>query len=328
LEGGEEECIRGAILVFSMDHRSNDANKRRLSPLEITSTILLLVVAYQAFKMHSLETRVNTLSSELASTTESYRTTMDILSQGFSSLSRETLGLSTTITSTKEHVEAVSSQVAGVQETVGSISGTVNTLQKLSTVDAEILKKYSKIFFLSENYVPAHLSIIPPTYTYSSSRTEKIVSEVWPFLEKLLIQANNDGVALYVKSGYRSFAEQKSLKSTYSVIYGAGTANTFSADQGYSEHQLGTTVDFITSGLGGNLGGFDSTKAYEWLEANAYRYGFVLSYPKDNAYYIYEPWHWRFVGIRLATYLHNNNQHFYDLDQRTIDTYLANTYDY
>ena len=84
---------------------------------------------------------------------------------------------------------------------------------------------------------------------------------------------------------------------------------------------------FISTGQGGNLNGFDKTTAYTWLQGNAYRYGFIVSYPKANGYYIYEPWHWRFVGIRLATYLHNNNKNFYDLDQREIDTYLVNTFD-
>ena len=89
-------------------------------------------------------------------------------------------------------------------------------------------------------------------------------------------------------------------------MYGSG-ANSFSADQGYSEHQLGTTVDFSTSSLGGSLNGFDQTEAYEWLDKNAHRFGFILSYSKDNAYYIYEPWHWRFVGKDLALYIKLKN---------------------
>jgi len=55
---------------------------------------------------------------------------------------------------------------------------------------------------------------------------------------------------------------------------------------------------------------FNKTKAYQWLLNNAYKYGFILSYPENNEYYIYEPWHWRFVGIKLATKLHNENKFF------------------
>jgi D-alanyl-D-alanine carboxypeptidase len=176
-------------------------------------------------------------------------------------------------------------------------------------------------------YTPSHLSVIPTDFTYSANRQEQFLSEATPHLISLLSFAKASGITLYVKSGYRSFAEQRSLKSAYSVTYGAGTANTFSADQGYSEHQLGTTVDFITVGLNGQLAGFDKTPAFLWLQDNAHKYGFVLSYPKGNKYYMYEPWHWRFVGVKLATYLHDNKLNFYDLDQREIDKYLANIFD-
>ena len=117
------------------------------------------------------------------------------------------------------------------------------------------------------------------------------------------------------------------MKSTYKFTYGSGTANAFSADQGYSEHQLGTTVDFTTEAIGGAFAGFDKTSAYTWLNENAYRYGFVLSYPKNNTYYVFEPWHWRFVGVALATRLHSENRNFYDLDQREIDQYLISLFD-
>lgn len=108
-------------------------------------------------------------------------------------------------------------------------------------------------------------------------------SRVEPFLDNLLAAAQKAKIDLRVASAYRSFGEQSTLKSTYSVTYGAGSANAFSADQGYSEHQLGTTVDFTTVATNGALDGFNATPAYTWLLANAYKYGFVLSYPEDNA---------------------------------------------
>ncbi len=133
---------------------------------------------------------------------------------------------------------------------------------------------------------------------------------------------------IQIASAYRSFDTQESLKTSYKVIYGAGSANQFSADQGYSEHQLGTAVDLITPSMKGSLTtAFDKTPASLWLNDNAYKYGFILSYPKGNTYYQYEPWHWRFVGVQLATRLHNENKHFYDLDQRDINTYLVNIFD-
>ena len=143
----------------------------------------------------------------------------------------------------------------------------------------------------------------------------------------MISAGNTDGVSILSQSAYRSFQTQAILKSNYRVIYGAGTANSFSADQGYSEHQLGTAIDFTTLKTNGTLEGFNKTLEYKWLGENAYKYGFVISYPAGNKYYKFEPWHWRFVGVALATYLHDNNMNFYDMDQRLIDNYLANIFD-
>jgi zinc D-Ala-D-Ala carboxypeptidase len=262
-------------------------------------------------------TRITTLSvqlADLASTTAHLQNNIE----------DSTTSLGNALLQEKKSVQA---QLGGVQNQVGSINGTVTTLQKLSKIDPQLLAKYSKVFFLSDNYAPARLVEIPTMYAYSEKKTSQIVPEVLPHLLSMLDQAKSDGISLYIQSAYRSFDTQSALKGQYSVTYGAGTANSFSADQGYSEHQLGTTVDFITTGTGGELTGFEKTPAYTWVTANAYRYGFVLSYPKNNGYYIYEPWHWRFVGVKLATELHKQGKYFYELDQRTIDTYLISLFD-
>lgn len=207
------------------------------------------------------------------------------------------------------------------------VTDTVGDLEKLSKTDPELLQKYSKVSFLNEHYTPLSLKEIPEKYRYDENQTLRIHDDVWPFLEDLLEEAEDDDIELFVKSGYRSFNEQGVVKSAHTVVYGAGTANTFSADQGYSEHQLGTTIDFITTGIGGTLDGFGDTPAYQWLLDNAYKYGFILSYPEGNEYYVYEPWHWRFVGRSLARKLDRGNDNFYDLDQREIDEYLIKLFD-
>ena len=205
----------------------------------------------------------------------------------------------------------------------------INTLTKLTTIDPQLLIKYSKIYFLNENYVPASLANINATYSIDPKKNLQILDKVDPFLENMLRDSNAANVPLRVDSAYRSFAEQKTLKSNYKIIYGAGTANQFSADQGYSEHQLGTTLDFTTPVIKGALLSFAKTTAYTWMNDNAYKYGFVISYPKTNTYYEYEPWHWRFVGRELATFIHDadNGEYFYQLDQRLIDTYLVKIFD-
>lgn len=304
--------------------------------LPIVAGILLLafLLVYAYRRLSSLEENVGQLKTELASTTTALFYKTAALSAGIAGLEQKSAGLSETLGAAEEkiktagkNIEAVGTRVGGFEETVGKISGTVSTLQKLSKTDPELLRKYSKVFFLSEHYVPERLAEISAEYVYSDRRTEQIHTAVWPRLKALLDAAKADNEKIYVKSAYRSFDEQGSLKSAYTVTYGAGTANQFSADQGYSEHQLGTTADFITTGLGGELSGFQETAAYRWLTENAHKYGFILSYPDGNAYYIFEPWHWRFVGMELAAFLHNGKKYFYDLDQRLIDEYLAKIFD-
>lgn len=242
------------------------------------------------------------------------------------SISETHASLASELEAERAKAAALSQQIGSVQGAVGTLSGSVDDLEKLSETDPELLAKYSKVYFLSEHYTPPKLASIDPFYLYYETRPESIDERVWPLLKDMLAAAHADNEKLWVISGYRSFDEQANLKAAYTVQYGEG-ANTFSADQGYSEHQLGTSIDFITSGLGGELEGFENTTTYQWLLNNAWRYGFILSYPQGNGYYIFEPWHWRFVGVELATYLKNTNQNFYDLDQRDIDEYLLTIFD-
>ena len=213
------------------------------------------------------------------------------------------------------------------QNQISSISGTVSTLDKLSKTDTQLLQKYSKVFFLNENYTPANLSDINVQFLYEKTKSTQIYTSVKPFLESMLSQAQAGGVPILVLSAYRSFDVQAGLKSSYKVTYGAGTANSFSADQGYSEHQLGTTVDLTTPELGATFSAFDKSEAYIWLKSHAYEYGFIQSYPLKNTYYQFEPWHWRFVGVALAKTLHSENRNFYDMDQRDINVYLIKLFD-
>ena len=198
---------------------------------------------------------------------------------------------------------------------------------ELITIDKELLQKYSKVSFLNEHYSPTNISAIDSEFWTNESKLIDVNSRIKKHLEDLLEDAKDDDIELRVLSGYRSFDQQASLKGQYLVTYGSG-ANTFSADQGYSEHQLGTTVDFTTPTLGTSLTtNFENTEAFNWLDKNAWKYGFVMSYPKGNEYYKYEPWHWRFVSKDLARKLRNDDKNFYDLDQRDMWEYLEGFFD-
>lgn len=212
------------------------------------------------------------------------------------------------------------------EEQIENIASTVGDLEKLSKTDQELLQKYSRVYFLNEHYSPDDVKEIPENFLYRTEKAEYFHSKAWPFLEELFEDAMDDGVDLKVISGYRSFNTQASVKSGYTVTYGSG-ANQFSADQGYSEHQLGTALDLTDKTVGATFTGFEKTTAYEWLVKNAHKHGFILSYPKNNSYYQFEPWHWRFVGVKLARNLHREGKFFYDLDQREIDKYLIDIFD-
>lgn len=305
-----------------------------------TITAVGLTVDYFAYEIFSLRENKLILEKEIFQTKNDFSATTEKLNSDIRSLREKIKELSEIIAQTKDELATTTAQRDSYQkkynreknkmdafsEQIGEIEGKVGTLQKLSETDLELLKKYSKIYFLNENYVPPSFAKIDKEYTTNAKEDYLFNSEIWPFLEDLLMAAGDDGIDLKVSSAYRSFSAQSDLKSTYKMIYGLG-ANRFSADQGYSEHQLGTTVDFTVSETGFGFSGFEKTPAYEWLLDNAYKYGFILSYPQNNQYYQFEPWHWRFVGRDLAKTLHKENKNFYDLDQREIDQYLISFFD-
>ncbi len=228
--------------------------------------------------------------------------------------------LADALTAAKEKAEALDKQFKRVNSNVAD-------LEKITKTDPELLQKYSKIFFLNENYVPLDLTNIPTEYTFNKNKIYKIHSDVWPNLENLMEDAKSEGLSLQIISAFRSFSEQAQLKGAYTVTYGAGSANQFSADQGYSEHQLGTTIDFTNPTVADTFSGFSKSPEYAWLKENAYKYGFILSYPENNSSYQFEPWHWRFVGTNLAKDLHTSGKNFYDLTQRDIDEYRVDLFD-
>lgn len=122
---------------------------------------------------------------------------------------------------------------------------------------------------------------------------------------KALVAAAPAGAGLELQSAYRSYDYQRRTFEYWVAQEGADAALTSSARAGHSEHQLGTAVDFRS--VGGpapwDLDDWALTPAGAWLAENAWRYGFVMSYPegkRDLTCYIYEPWHYRYVGRETA----------------------------
>ncbi|MEK7148366.1 MAG: M15 family metallopeptidase [Patescibacteria group bacterium] len=280
----------------------------------LLALVALGAIGYLSYQNYQLTKAKIVLEIELANTKQEFASTTEKLSGDIEAF-RNLL-----ITTQGEKVTA-EQNVRNQQEALDGMSNTLGLYQKLVTTDRELLAKYSKVFFLSENYTPKLSVSIPTTYTIEKEKEKMISADVWPFLKKMIDDAAATSTDLKIISAFRSFDTQSTLKSAYKVTFGSGS-NKFSADQGYSEHQLGTTVDFTTTKLGTNNSTFGKTVGYTWLTENAYKYGFILSYPQKNTYYIFEPWHWRFVGKALALRLHDEKKNFYDLSQRDINEYL------
>jgi len=288
----------------------------------IAAFVAAAALAYGGYSFWSAKKENSVLRgnvSELQSEVAALQTLLSLARAGL-------IEASSTNTSLIERLQAEQTRNNGFEAQINDLSGTVGTLQKLSQIDPELLEKYSKTYFLNENYAPAQLSSIDTQYLYDQKYPQLLIPGALRYLEAMFASAGRDGVNLRVVSAYRSFYEQASLKLEYKMTYGTG-ANKFSADQGYSEHQLGTAIDVAGAGMTDPFSQFDGSAEQKWLTDNAYQFGFILSYPKDNSYYIYEPWHWRFVGVALAVKLHEEHEYFYNMSQRDIDVYLVNFFD-
>jgi len=115
--------------------------------------------------------------------------------------------------------------------------------------------------------------------------------------------ARSSGVILVPISGFRSVKEQEQLFFTIGAQRNQTPAQraALSAPPGHSEHHTGYAVDIGDGAVPATnlLATFENTRAFQWLQANAARFGFELSFPQNNVQGVsYEPWHWRFVGDR------------------------------
>jgi D-alanyl-D-alanine carboxypeptidase len=291
--------------------------------------ILLLLTGYFVYKTTDLNKTVASISDEKQSIIGEKNTVNQTLleaTETISKLEEELAFLAEDYNELEDDYRDEKNKNDDFQDQIDNILGTVGSLDKLSKTDKELLQKYSKVYFLNENYIPSKVREIDEEYILAGRQPQYFHGDALPFLEKMLDRAERSDIDLKIVSAYRSFDSQTELKAGYKQTYGSG-ANAFSADQGYSEHQLGTTLDLSTQSVDGPYLAFKDTEGYQWMLDNGHKYGFTLSYPEDNSFYIFEPWHWRFVGEDLAEYLYDNDLDFYDMEQREIDQYLIKIFD-
>jgi len=124
-------------------------------------------------------------------------------------------------------------------------------------------------------------------------------------LQQMAADARAAGAPIALVSGYRSHAQQQATFDYWVSVGGYEQALRTSARAGHSEHQLGTAIDVTSEGGAApwEYADWAATPAGAWMAANAWQYGFVMSYPRgafDRTCYDYEPWHYRYVGRALA----------------------------
>ena len=164
----------------------------------------------------------------------------------------------------------------------------------------DLLVLVNKHIRLPSTYAPGDLVVLDGVVSVTGSGM-KLRGEAVAALEKMAEAAKGEGVSLVVLSAYRSYWQQQNTFDYWAAKAGLQEAETFSARPGHSQHQLGTAVDFADGPTGQDFDqNFEATTKGTWLANNAYRFGFVLSYPKGKEAvtgYIYEPWHYRYIGV-------------------------------
>ena len=181
-----------------------------------------------------------------------------------------------------------------------------------NTIATDMSKDYSmlvnKYYYLSSTYAPDDLVSIGWDYRLGGQNDYKYArKEVVDAFLNMWGDAKAEGIYLLVDSAYREYAKQESVYKDYENQKGTKYADSIAARPGYSEHQTGLSLDIYSKECT-SASSFKDSKTYAWLMANAHKYGFILRYPKDKEKitgYNYESWHFRYLGVDLATKVYN-----------------------
>ena len=158
---------------------------------------------------------------------------------------------------------------------------------------------------LSSDYIPDDLVTIDDEYVKANEEIE-IERNVAKAFYDMAEAASKDGMELMVSSGYRSYADQEEITNTYLELYGQNYVDNYVAKPGFSEHQTAMSLDIASK----SVDTFVESNEYSWMMDNAYKYGFILRYPKskeDITGYKCEAWHYRYVGKKIAKYIKEHN---------------------
>lgn len=161
-------------------------------------------------------------------------------------------------------------------------------------------------FSVPSDYVPSDLRDVNIPY---ESEVGQLRDEAATALENMYKDGLKKGYSIAIKSSYRSYETQLAVYNEYFAMYDAAYAASLVSTPGSSEHQCGLSVDLTSqSVLDGEYGTFGESPDYDWVEENAYKYGFILRFPEnagDRTGATNEPWHFRYVGKEAAKEIHD-----------------------
>lgn len=181
----------------------------------------------------------------------------------------------------------------------------------------DLLVLVNKYNHLPKNYKPSDLAYLDGAYG-NKVPMRSIIKE--PFLELQAAAKKEININLMPTTAFRDESFQRTLYTNYVNKEGVEKADTYSARPSYSEHQTGLSIDLKNIALS-NVRLTDEN--YEWLHNNAYKYGFIIRFPKDKeniTLYQFENWHIRYVGKEAAKIIYENNltlEEYIDLYVRT-----------
>ena len=188
-------------------------------------------------------------------------------------------------------------------------SSSQNTDVVFADTSKGIFVLVNKTHKLSKDFVPNNLIKIAEQHGDSAKLINK---DAYQAFIKMYNSAKLENISLWITSAYRTFDYQNWLYNNSVKKSGVTETNRNIAKPGFSEHQTGLAIDIVAA-RGGKFDGFEKTKQCEWLSEHAYKYGFILRYPKNKENvtgYMYEPWHYRYVGVDTAKKIIEKNLTF------------------
>jgi len=169
----------------------------------------------------------------------------------------------------------------------------------------------NKNFILTDGFRPDDLESISSGHMLRAEAAEQFI--------KMREEMISLGYRIHLISTYRSHQTQQRKHAAGVASYGLVSADRQYARAGHSEHQTGLAIDILHRSKSSeermSQVRFETTSEYAWLRENAHNYGFILRYPREYRHihgYIFEPWHWRFVGVDVATAMRNEGITLYE----------------